>query len=139
LKSKVPPPTTPRPEPEEVKIYAHPVVTKSKEYFPRVKEAREALKARAMELFELQVDIVKKALKAKDFETAADANQWLMEHMPADAGMRMIDVGIDKPKHDSRNAGPNVNIGFQLGGITKPEQKALPTATVIDVEPEETK
>lgn len=102
-------------------------------YFPHVKEAREALKARALELFDLQVRIVQDALAAQQFEVAAKANQWLIEHMPSDEGVSMIDGSVDKPKQIEGKTGPQINIGFQLGGVS--EQKKLPEP-VIDVEPE---
>ena len=68
-------------------------------YFPKVKEAREALREKALELFELQVSIIREALNKGDFESAYKANQWLMEHMPAsDEGERLIDSSAAKPK-----------------------------------------
>lgn len=102
-------------------------------YFPKVKEAREALQAKALELHEYYMTIVHMAMEKGDLETALKAVQWLHEHMPRGAGDSMIDISIDKPKQiEAGPRGPQVNIGFALGGINEP--KALPTVT-IDVEP----
>lgn len=98
--------------------------------FPKVREAREALKAKALELHELYMTIIQKAILDHDFETAMKATQWLMEHMPSDDGAQMLDISVDKPKQVEQRTGPSVNIGFALGGIPK----SLPTVT-IDVEP----
>lgn len=106
-----------------------------KEYFPRVKEAREALKAKALEIYELQVKIIMESLTAGDFETAAKANQWLLEHMPNEDGVTVIDSSAATPKQAEGHAGPSINIGFALGGVNTP--KALPQAVeVIDITPE---
>lgn len=104
-----------------------------KSYFSKVEAAREALKARAYELVKLQIRIVKEALKAKDFETAAKANQFLLEHAPPDEnGLRVLTESIDKAKEEGGKSLPTVNIGFILGALTP---KVLPEAVVIDVEP----
>ena len=106
-------------------------------YFPRIAEAREALKAKALELYELQVKIIQEAIAIGDLETASKANQWLIEHMPEQDGVRMIDVSIDKPKEETKGQS-TINIGFRLGGMSEPV--ARPAAKVeidiIDVDPE---
>ena len=107
-----------------------------RDYFPRVREAREALKEKALELYEMHVRIIQEALDAKEFETAAQANQWLMEHMPADDGITMIDISIDKPKQVNPATGPTIQIGFALGGIDKPKELA---PIVIDIDPNDKK
>lgn len=105
-----------------------------KDFFPKVKEAREALRAKALELYELQVAIIREALVTGKVDVAAAANQWLIEHMPEEEGVRMIDASIDKPKQIEGQAGPQINIGFALGGMNAP--KELPSVNVIDVTPE---
>lgn len=114
----------------------------SKVYFPRVKEAREALRERAIEIYEMQMRIIQEALASKDFETAAKANQFLMTHLPPDEdGVRLLDADIDAKTTGAQSSGPSIQIGFQLGGMTAPP-KALPTVTeqpIIDVEPEKSK
>lgn len=107
--------------------------------FSTVRKAREAIKARAHELLDLQIAIIKAALAEGDYETAAKANQFLMEHIPAEDGERMLETSVDKVNKDEQvYKGPMVNIGFQLGGIpaTQPliEQTTLPEPA-IDVVP----
>lgn len=104
--------------------------------FKSVKEAREAFKAKADKFvaqYELAID---EAIKNKDFEAATKAIQWALEHMASDDdGTKIIDIGIDRPKGDNIKTGPQINIGFQLGGISQPKAieaidvKALPAPT----------
>lgn len=104
-------------------------------FFPKVKEAREALQAKALEVHEYYMTIIQLAIQKGDLETALKAVQWLHEHMPRGAGDTMVDISVDKPKQiEAGPRGPQVNIGFALGGIKEP--KALPTVTV-DVQPVE--
>lgn len=102
-------------------------------YFPRVKEAREALAAEAVDLYRLYRHIIQVALDAGDVETAMKATQWLIEHMPRDGKTSMVDASVDKPGVVEQKTGPSVNIGFALGGIG--EARSLPPAVTIDVEP----
>ncbi len=99
-------------------------------YFSSVKKAREALKERANELLDLQISIIKSALAEGDFETAAKANQFLLEHIPHEDGERLLDTTVDKQQIESK-AGPMINIGFKIGGVA---QKEL-TPTTIEVAP----
>jgi hypothetical protein len=101
-------------------------------HFSSVKKAREALKERANELLDIQIAIIKGAMSKGDYETAAKANQFLMEHIPDEDGTRMIDQSVDKPKQLEAKLGPSINIGFAIGGINQP--KELPPA-VIEAEP----
>jgi hypothetical protein len=98
--------------------------------FSSVRKARAALQERANEILDLQIRIIKEAITAGDFETAAKANQFLLEHIPADEGERVLDISIDKPKQvESGPKGPLIQIGVAIGGISP--TKALPE--VIDV------
>lgn len=107
-----------------------------KVYFSKVKEAREALKDKALELYEQYDLAIKDALASQQFDVALAAMQWLMEHMPAEAdGTKIIDISVDKPKQIKEGGAPVVQIGFKLGGI---DQVALPPANVIDIAPEDT-
>ena len=106
-----------------------------REYFPRVAEARQALKERAIEILESYLAVIAEARAAGDHETAAKSLQWLMDHMPDDAGERMLESSVDKPKQLEQAQGPKIQIGIALGGINQPKQ--LATQTVIDVEPNE--
>lgn len=102
-------------------------------YFPKVKEAREALTAKALELHELYMSIIRDAISKGDLKTAMEATQWLIDHVPAEDGERMIAESVDKPKAIEQKQGNNVNIGFVLGGLG--EARSLPPAVTIDVEP----
>jgi hypothetical protein len=104
-------------------------------YFSRVREAREALKAKAEEIVGLQIEIVKRGLETGKLDVAASANQWLLEHMPEEEGVKVIDVSIDKPRQVEGHAAPSISIGFAIGGM-KP-QAALPAPPKVEVsEPE---
>jgi hypothetical protein len=100
--------------------------------FSKVKEAREALKEQALELFNTYVLIINQAINDKDYETAHKATQWLIEHMPAEDGVRMIDSSASRPKEsEQKSLGPAIQIGIALSG--QPPRKALPPVEVIDV------
>lgn len=107
--------------------------TKKRVYFPRVKEAREALRDRAIEILESYIAVIAEARAAGDFESATKSLQWLIEHMPEEDGSHMVDISIDKPKQVEAGKGPTIQIGFALGGLGN--QKTLPAA--IDVTPVE--
>lgn len=113
-------------------------MTTQKGYFSKVREAREALKEKALEVYALQVRIIEEALAAQEFEVAAKANQWLIEHMPADdEGTRMVDPNVDKPKTVEASSGPSIQIGVVLGGSAQkklPVTKSIGPGTVIDAE-----
>jgi hypothetical protein len=106
-------------------------------YFSKVKEAREALASKSIELFDTYMVLIKEALAAQEFDVAQRGLQFLMEHIPKDEdGVTFLDPSIDKSDKTSKGpSGPVIKIGFALGGISP--QKELPTA-VIDVTPEET-
>ena len=100
-------------------------------HFSSVKKAREALKERAQEILDLQMTIIKAAIANGDFETAAKANQFLLEHIPAEDNQRLLDTNVDKQQIESKS-GPNINIGFAIGGVS---QKELPP--IIEVTPKD--
>lgn len=101
-------------------------------HFPRIREARELLLAQAEELIQLKIKIAKDAMSVGDFETADNCINWLLEHMPANEGMKVIEASIDKaPAPSAASKGPQIQIGVILGGVNAP--KSLPSSTVIDV------
>ena len=104
-------------------------------YFPKVKEAREALREKALAILDKYEEIIQKALEAGDYETAAKHTQWLIEHMPNEAGERMIDSSAANPKQiESGPVAPTIQIGIALGGVQQP---ALPPVVeVVDVDPD---
>lgn len=108
-------------------------------YFSKVEAAREALRNRSFELIKLQMRIIKLAIKKGDLETAAEANQFLLDHVPSgDTGVRVLEVSVDKKTQEvAVNSQPSIQIGFNLGGLL-PAGKPTPAPEqpiVIDVTP----
>jgi hypothetical protein len=103
-----------------------------KQFFTKIKAAREVLRDKADKILEEYLDTIQKAKDMGDYQTATKALQWLIEHMPEDEhGQRMIDAHVDKTKVDSRPSAPSVQIGIQLGGVGLPAAtKELPEVTV---------
>ena len=102
-------------------------------YFSKVAIARQVLNEKAEELLNEYLDIVAKAKDAGDYETAAKAMQWLIDHMPADDdGGRLVEQSVDKKQQvvEKGPAGPAIQIGIQVGGTN---QKALPIAKPSDI------
>lgn len=86
-----------------------------KEPFPKIKEAREALKAKALAMWQVYEKAVEKALEAGEYEVAIKAMQWAMEHAPDHEGVSMINRSIDSKEIDSKKAeGPHIQIGIAL-------------------------
>lgn len=105
-------------------------------YFPKVKEAREALQEKAKELYERYDKAILAAMEKGEFETAIKAMQWLMEHFPkGDDGQSIIDTSIDQKKVSEKSGGPTINVGIALGGVNA--KKALPAVEVIEAETHE--
>lgn len=104
---------------------------KPREMFPKVREAREALKERAIEILESYIAVIGEARAAGNVEVATKSLQWLMEHMPAEDGESLVDASIDKTKQTEQKTGPVINIGLALGGM--PSQNALPAPTIIEI------
>lgn len=100
-------------------------------YFPKVRQARELLASKALDVLNQYQKIIMEAMASGDYETAAKHTQWLLEHMPAENGTRLIDPSAAKPKEVEGPKGPQIAIGIALGGMNK----SLPSAEVIDVEP----
>lgn len=109
----------------------------AKEYFSKVKEARAALAAKSLDLFEQYQTLIKDAIAAQEFEVAQKGLQFLLEHLPKDEdGTTLLDPSIDTKKVEAKGGGgPTIQIGIALGG--KKESPALPAADVIDIEPDE--
>ena len=101
-------------------------------FFTKVKVARDLLRERADVLLQQYLNIVDMATAAGDYETAAKAMQWLMDHMPAeDDGTRIVDVSVDKKQQQVQpQALPQIQIGIAVGGVSKElsakKVKALP-------------
>lgn len=102
----------------------------SREFFPRVKEAREALREKALDILAKYETIIDLAVAKGDLETAAAHVQWLLEHMPAEDGERLIDSSAAKIKEIQGSTGPTIQIGIAL----TPTPKQLPSQPVLDAE-----
>lgn len=104
-----------------------------KSFFSKVRIARELLKERSEEILKQYLQVVDEARVSGDYETAAKALQWLIEHMPADdEGGRMVEVSVDK-KQEAKQPGPTgpaIQIGISVGGTG---QKQLPMPKPADV------
>jgi hypothetical protein len=110
-----------------------------------VRHAREKLAAESEEIVERFKTAIGMAIAAGEYEAGLKAFQWLIEHLPAKDGQKILDPGIDKQQVESGPRGPLIQIGIVQGGIAK---KALPSApelpatagpdpvTVIEVQPE---
>lgn len=98
-----------------------------KTYFPRVQEARDSLREKAVELADLYDKAIRSALEHGQYEAAIKAIQWGLEHMPkSDDGQTVIDPSVDKVKTEKGPTGPTINIGLALNpAISHP---ALPPA-----------
>jgi hypothetical protein len=109
-------------------------------FFSKVRIARELLKEKAEEILTEYMEGVKKAQDAGNHDAALKALQWLMEHMPADEGERVVDVSVDKKQESSQRGpeGPKIQIGIAVGGLGQrslpnPEKpRELPTVEVLD-------
>jgi hypothetical protein len=99
--------------------------------FPKVKEARDAARARALEILEGFVDTIKLAVAAGDYEAAMKSYQWLLEHMPEDEGTRVIDSSVDNKKQSEGPVGPQINIGFRISGVPIPEPAQIAAAPEV--------
>lgn len=84
-------------------------------YFPRVREAREVLRERAVDLLAKYELIIDQAIKDGKLEVAAEHVQWLLEHTAAEDGERIIDPSAAKPKEIQGSTGPTIQIGIALG------------------------
>lgn len=93
------------------------------DHFPRIKEAREALKAKAPAMVDILEKVIQKAVEAGEHEVAIKAIQWMIEHAPDHDGERMINRSVDSKEIDSKSKGPQISIGIAL--LDKP---ALPPA-----------
>jgi len=100
--------------------------------FPRVKEAREALREKALEILESYLETVKSAKAKGDDKLVLESLQWLMARIPEVDGQRMLDASVDaKNQLPQGPTGPTINIGLAVGGIEPT------TIEVSKVEPKE--
>lgn len=96
-------------------------------YFPKVKEARELLRERSLDLYLKYEHIIDMAIEKGELDVAAEHVKWLIEHMPAQDGERMIDSSAAKPKEIQGQLGPSIQIGIALGPA---KVRELPPPTI---------
>lgn len=103
-------------------------------YFSKVKEARAALAAKALDLFTMYERLIKDAIEAQDFDTAQKGLQYLLMHMPKDDdGTTLLEPSVDNtPSKEKGSSGPTIKIGVMLGGVNRPPE--LPPAIDVDVD-----
>lgn len=101
--------------------------------FSKVKEARELLKQEAETILRGYMTTIQMAVAAGDFEAALKAQQWLIDHLPGDEGVRLLDVSVDKVVQSDGPKGPQIQISVALGGLSKPQSQIQDT--VIDITP----
>lgn len=104
--------------------------------FTKVAAARQLLLDQADKIIAEYIDLARAAKDAGDYETSAKILQWLIEHMPADQGNRIVDVSVDKKVEQVQQGptGPTIQIGINVGGVAVKKPKQLPPAEVIDAE-----
>jgi hypothetical protein len=108
--------------------------------FPKVKEAREAARARALEILDDFQSTIKLAVAAGDYESAMKSFQWLLEHLPADEdGTQVIDASVDAKKQIEGPAGPQINIGFRISGVPDTEPARVTATAPAQIEGEVTR
>lgn len=108
--------------------------------FSRIKEARQALREKALDFLALYEENAKVAMAAGDHEVVMKSMQWILEHLPQDEdGTLMIDPSIDRPvPQNAMPAGPQINLGIAIGGVTRTagELPPMAPADIIDVDPD---
>lgn len=101
--------------------------------FSKVKEARELLKQEAESILRGYMTTIQLAVAAGDFESALKAQQWLIDHLPAEDGQRLLDISVDKVAQVEGPKGPQIQISVALGGLPKPQPQLQEPA--IDITP----
>lgn len=102
-------------------------------YFPRAKAARRILQEKYEQIVKDHLATIDEARVAGEFEVAIKAQQWLIEHGKDDDGTSIVDPSVDKNKVGEQPAGPSIQIGFALGGLTPANQQVqLPAAQQVE-------
>lgn len=95
-----------------------------------VRKARERLMEEADQILKDFQSMIGMAAAQGEYEAALKAQQWLLEHIPAEEGQRVLDASIDKQQVSDGPRGPLIQIGIMQGGVSKP--KELPPAVTIE-------
>lgn len=115
----------------EQELLKHP----SKGPLSKVRAAREILRERAMELIESYIALAAEAKAAGKWEVAEEALWKLIDHIPKEDAVGIIDSASSKVQEVSGSRQPTIQIGIALGGVG--QSKELPPIKVIDVDPNE--
>jgi hypothetical protein len=87
---------------------------------------------------ELKITIRLAAAKG-EYEPALRAYMWLLEHLPAEDGQRMLDVSVDKNQvTDGGPKGPMIQIGIIQSGVPVPKELPAITIEATPVLPDDT-
>ena len=106
--------------------YSKPILSRS------VRRAREILQKEAMDIVNQHLDAIKLAIIDKDYQSALEAQRWLIEHIADDEGLRLVEISVDKKVEEKeQKIGPQVNIGIQLGGVPIKQVEAPISPTPI--------
>lgn len=100
-------------------------------YFSKVRQARELLAERQLEILESLISLAADAKEAGDREVAADILWKLLDHAPRDGGVGVIDSPASKPIETKGPTGPTIAIGISLDSAPLKQLEA----SVIDVSP----
>jgi hypothetical protein len=91
-----------------------------------IERARDRFAEAAEDYVEAHITATQQALAEGEFDVAARASQWAMEHL-ASEGVRVVE------KAEAVSTQPKVMIGINLGGIGRVEPVAIPAdATVTE-------
>lgn len=106
---------------------------RSKGYFPKVAEARQAIADNAVAIYTAYMALAVAAQEAGEFIVAEKIYWNLMDHMPEDEETgKLLGASADKTI-EGGGAGPTIQIGLALGGMPAPT--AIPAGIVVDTQP----
>lgn len=108
-----------------------------RDMFPKIKEARELLKGRALAMAEKYEAAVDAAIKKGDYDVALKAMQWFILHAPNHEGVTIVDPSVDNPKPAEKNKGPRIQIGIKLNEQSRVpfnQPEALPAEVTNELE-----
>lgn len=104
-----------------------------REFFTKVKLARELLREKSEEILAEYMEIIRLAKENKDFDVAAKELRWLIEHMADEEGTRIVEQSVDKKQQPAEQTqkGPNIQIGIAVGGLGG--KKELPKPIEVEI------
>lgn len=98
-----------------------------------VRLAREKLQQRALGIVEDFQATIEEARERGQYEFALKAQQWLIEHIADEDGLRIVDPSVDRMKVEEKQSMiPRFQIGIALGGVTPQLPAAPPTVSITE-------